>query len=142
MSNRKLTASVAALGAIALVVAGNVATARPAAARNTTFTSAHASMRPPVAAFRHHHGRRDGVFWPGGYYDPSYSEPLVDAAAPPTSGDVHYTYTYDVPWDWVHRLPPQVAPSDHPYVPSCPTETVTVTGRNGQEQTVNVTRCY
>ena len=60
---------------------------------------------------------------------------------PPQSGDVHYTTTYDVPWDWAHRFPPAVAPSDRPYVPSCPTETVTVPGRNGQ-QTVNVTRCF
>jgi hypothetical protein len=134
-----LTVAVAALGAAVLMLTVHAATARPAAARSATFTSAHASIRPPAAVFRHHHGRRDGVFWPGGYYDPSYGEPLVDAAP---SGDVHYTYTYDVPWDWVHRFPPQVAPSDHPYVPSCPTETVTVTGRNGQEQTVNVTRCY
>ena len=66
---------------------------------------------------------------------------MVDAA-PPMSGDVHYTNTYDVPWDWAHRLPPMVAPSERPYLPSCPTETVTVTGRGGQEQTVNVMRCF
>jgi len=53
-----------------------------------------------------------------------------------------YTYTYDVPWDWTHRFPPNVVPSDRPYVPSCPTEQVTVPGRGGAEHTVNITRCY
>jgi hypothetical protein len=62
--------------------------------------------------------------------------------AQPASGDVHYTYTYDVPWDWAHRFPPAVAPSDRPYVSSCPTETVTLAGRGGAEKTINVIRCY
>jgi len=62
--------------------------------------------------------------------------------AQPTSGDIHYTQTYDVPWDWAHRFPPAVAPSDRPYVSSCSAETLKVPGRYGIEQTVNVTRCY
>jgi len=85
-----------------------------------------------------------GAFWPadeGFYYGPSNGEPIGDGAQP-TSGDVHYTYTYDVPWDWAHRYPPAVTPSDRPYVPSCPSEAVTVPGRDGREQTVNVMRCY
>ena len=63
-------------------------------------------------------------------------------AVPPASNDVHYTYKYDVPWDWAHRYPPNVVPSDRPYVSSCPTEIVKVPDNNGQEQTVNITRCY
>jgi hypothetical protein len=58
------------------------------------------------------------------------------------SGDIRYTYSYDVPWDWAHRFPPAVAPSDRPYVSNCPVESVTVPGRGGQERTVNVMRCY
>jgi hypothetical protein len=82
------------------------------------------------------------VFWPGGdYYGPSEGEPPADVTQPNT-GDAHYTYTYDVPWDWAHRYPPAVAPSDRPYVSSCPTETVKVRGHSGEEQTVNVMRCY
>ena len=57
------------------------------------------------------------------------------------TGDIRYTYTQDVPWDWPHRFPPMVAPSDRPYVQSCAAETVTVPGRNG-ERTVNIMRCY
>ena len=69
--------------------------------------------------------------------------PLLDAPQPqPASNDVRYTYTYDVPWDWAHRYPPNVTPSERPYVPGCGNETVTVPGRGGREQTINVTRCY
>jgi hypothetical protein len=99
--------------------------------------------RPP---FLHHHRRGFvGGFWPGGtYYDGGapYGEPLAGAGLPLTN-DVNYTYTtkQDIPWDWAHRFPPMVAPSDRPYVSTCSTEAVTVPGRSG-EQTVNVMRCY
>jgi len=66
----------------------------------------------------------------------------VTGVTPPASSDVHYTYTYEAPWDWAHRNPPNVAPSDRPYVPGCTSEPVKVPGRNGGEQVVNVTRCY
>ena len=92
------------------------------------------------------HGRRGfvGGLWPAGgyYYGAPYGEPLADMSAP-LSNDVNYTYTYkqDVPWDWAHRFPPNVTPSDRPYVPGCSSEPVTVPGRSG-DQTVNVIRCY
>jgi len=60
----------------------------------------------------------------------------------PLPGDIRNTNAYDIPWDWAHRYPPAVAPSDRPYVPSCPAETVKVPGHDGNEQTVNITRCY
>lgn len=86
-----------------------------------------------------------GVVWPDFGDDFSYGplngEPMVDVTQP-ASGDVRYTTMYDFPWDWAHRFPPAVTPSDRPYVPSCPTENVTVPGHNGQEQTVSVTRCF
>jgi hypothetical protein len=94
--------------------------------------------------FRHHPRIHGGVFWPttgGFYFDPPNGEPMFDAA-PAASNDVRYTYTYDVPWDWAHRYPPAVVPSDRPYVSSCGAETVTVPGRGGGEQTVNVMRSY
>jgi hypothetical protein len=55
---------------------------------------------------------------------------------------MRYTYTYDVPWDWAHRYPPAVLPSERAYVPECPQQTVTVLGKGGREQTVNIIRCY
>ena len=109
-------------------------------------------VRPgvPIKPFMHHHGRGfGGGFWPGGgfyygdgsYGDASYGGPLAGAGLPMTN-DVTYTYKQDVPWDWAHRLPPNVTPSDRPYVSSCTNEPVTVPGRYGGEQTVNVMRCY
>jgi len=78
----------------------------------------------------------------GDYYGgPSNVEPMVDATQP-TPGDIQYTNTYGVPWDWAHRFPPVVAPSERPYVSSCTTQAVTVAGHDGKEQTVNVTRCF
>ena len=46
-------------------------------------------------------------------------EPLVDVPPPP-SGDNRYTYTYDVTWDWAHRYPPDVTPSERPYARAAP----------------------
>ena len=88
--------------------------------------------------------RRMGVdaFWPAvgdPFFGPSNGEPMVDVMQP-GSGDIRSAY--DVPWDWAHRYPPAVMPSHRPYVPSCPSETVTVPGRHGEPQTVNVMRCY
>jgi hypothetical protein len=143
MTYRTYGALIASLGAAALIMATTATFAGPAVARGGGLSAPRSMSHPPGQSFRHHGGRNrlDG-FWPGdGFYDqPSYGEPL--AAVTPPSGDIHTTYTYDVPWDWAHRYPPAVVPSDHPYVTSCPAESVTVPGRNGAEQTINVMRCY
>ena len=148
MTYRKLGALVA-VGAIALVFATNETVARGAVAAGPPAGFAHVRPVPHVHhglhAFRHHgrFGRFNdgGFFWPGsddasGAYAPS-GEPVT--AAPLTGpNEVRYTTTYDVPWDWAHRFPPNVTPSDKPYVPSCPVESVDV----GGGKTVNVFRCY
>jgi hypothetical protein len=137
-------AFVASLSVLALMVATNETFARSGTAVRGGFTPAHAMAHPSVGqSLRHFRRRNAALVWASG--DPFYGSGYGDAGADvtqPTSGDVHYTTTYDVPWDWAHRFPPMVSPSDRPYVPSCPTEAVTVTGRNGKEQTVNVTRCF
>ncbi|HLZ03926.1 MAG TPA: hypothetical protein VKR55_17505 [Bradyrhizobium sp.] len=139
MTSRLYGALVASLG-LALVLATNEASAAPRGV-----ASAHPMFRPLNAhAFRHHRGR-NFLFWPGidgTYYGPDGTPQAEAYALPPTSSDVHYTYTYDVPWDWAHRFPPNVVPSDRPYVSSCTAEIVTVPGHDGGRQTVNVTRCY
>lgn len=93
----------------------------------------------------HHRRGFVGGPWPvagGYYYGAPYSEPLAGSSLPPSNDvNINYTYKQDVPWDWAHRYPPAVAPSDRPYVPGCSSEPVTVSG-NGGEQTVNVIRCY
>ncbi|WP_407181231.1 hypothetical protein [Bradyrhizobium sp. STM 3562] len=144
MTHRIYGTLVASVSAAVLMLAADEALARSGAAPRAGFVSPHAISRPAVARALRHHRRFDGgFFWPGDvYYGPSYGEPLADIPPPSVSNDVHYTYTYDVPWDWAHRYPPLVAPSDRPYVPSCPAEAVKVPGRNGEEQTVNVIRCY
>ena len=104
--------------------------------------SSHLISRAPFVG--HHRRHHPGPFRPaaaGFSYGASTGEPASDPA-PPIPGDIRYTYSYDVPWDWAHRFPPMVAPSDRPYVPSCPSETVTVPGHNGQDRTINIMRCY
>ncbi|MGY0573384.1 hypothetical protein ACTGJ9_021750 [Bradyrhizobium sp. RDM12] len=146
MSNGALLAS---LSAAALLLASSDSFARPGGAAPHGMVSAaapSAAIRPPIAPGARFRGRNNSfVYWPGGggFFNDgaSYSEPFADAGQP-VSSDVRYTYTYDVPWDWAHRFPPNVVPSDRPYVPSCPTESVTVPGRGGGEHTVNIMRCY
>jgi hypothetical protein len=147
-------ALVASVGAVALLLAANEAFAGSGGVSPAGVAPAHSPghsvSRPFVRhSFRHHpfrhHRRNDvGVFWPGdsGFYNGPNGEPGTDAVPPAASNDVRYTYSYDVPWDWAHRFPPNVAPSDRPYVSSCPAESVTVPGRGGTEHTVNVIRCY
>jgi hypothetical protein len=142
MTYRTLAATVAA-GVIALAFATNETVAQPgvvAAAPRPAVTP----IRPvphAARAFRHRNRFNGGFFWPG-YGDDAYGayaptgEPVTSPLAGPN--DVRYTTTYDVPWDWVHRFPPNVTPSDRPYVPGCDSETVDV----GDGKTVNVIRCY
>ena len=144
MAYRIYWALIACISAAALMQATNETFARSGVAPGR-FSSArpipHASAVP---SFRHHPRHNIGTYWPGAggyYYGPSNDEALVDVTQPMLR-DVRYTYTYDVPWDWAHRYPPNVAPSDRPYVSSCSSEAVTVRGRNGGEQTINITRCY
>ena len=144
MAYRLYGALIASLGAVALLLAANAASARPGTVHGAGFAPTHSISRPHLAqSLRHHRRNHVGTFWPGvgGFYYGPDGEPMVDAT-PPASGDVHYTYTQDVPWDWAHRYPPAVAPSDRPYVSSCPAESVTVPGRDGKDQVINITRCY
>lgn len=145
MMSRSYGALFASLSAAALLLASSDSFARPGgtAAHGLAAAPSGAVVRPPGARFR---GRNaPWVYWPGGggfyYGGGNDNQPFVDIGQPVTN-DVRYTYTYDVPWDWTHRFPPNVVPSDRPYVPSCPTEQVTVPGRGGGEHTVNIMRCY
>lgn len=142
MTHKMYGAFIASLSAVTLIFAANETFARSGPAPHGGFTSTHSHLS--VARSLRHHRRNDaGLFWSavGGFYGPSIGEPTADGTQPP-SGDIHYTQTYDVPWDWAHRYPPVATPSGRPYVPSCPTEAVTVTGRHGEEQSINITRCY
>jgi hypothetical protein len=140
-------AFIASLSVAALMLATNETFARSGAAFRGGVAPHSISRFHSSAAqlFRHHRRNNNvGVFWPGvgdDFYGSSYGEPIAGVAQP-ASGDIRYTQTYDVPWDWAHRFPPAVTLSEHPYVPSCPAEAVTVRGHDGQEQTVSIMRCY
>jgi hypothetical protein len=144
MAYRMYGAFIAPLSVAVLILAANDSFARSAqAGPRVGVASTHSLPRAPGVG--HHRRGHPGAFWPGGYaYGPSsYDEPPMAADVNQTiKGDIRYTYTQDVPWDWVHRFPPMVAPSDRPYVQSCNSEAVTVPGRNGTERTVNIMRCY
>src|SRR5437660_7679979 len=152
MMSRPYGALLASLSAAALLLASSDSIARPGGAPHGVLAAAAptAAARPPIAPGARFRGRNNGfnnpwVYWPGGggfvYDGATYSDPFANAGQP-VSNEVRYTYTYDVPWDWAHRFPPNVVPSDRPYVPGCPTEQVTVPGRGGGEHTVNIMRCY
>jgi hypothetical protein len=145
MTYRMFGTVIASLGAIALMLAANETFAASGIGHRGGFASTHSiSHRSVAQSLRRFQRRNAAILWPAegdDFYGSSYGEPGANVAQP-TSGDIHYTNTYDVPWDWAHRFPPNVAPSDRPYVPSCPTEAVTVPGRDGKEQTVSVTRCF
>jgi hypothetical protein len=138
---------IASLSAVSLILAANETFARTGTAPGGGAALAHPVLRPLVARSLHHHrGNNLGAFWPGAddqSYAPSNVEPNMGVAAP-VSGEMHYTYTDDVPWDAVHRFPPAVTPSARPYVQECTAETVTVPRHGGAEQTasVNIMRCY
>jgi hypothetical protein len=144
MTYRMYGALTASLGVIALILAGNETFARSGGGHGGGFAAAHAGHHSVARSLGHRRGRNIGGFWPGGgfYDDGSSNGQAVTDVPQPSSGDTHYTYTYDVPWDWAHRYPPNVIPSDRPYVSSCTPEAVTVPGAGGSEHTVNITRCY
>src|ERR1700750_2950694 len=150
MTYRVTGALIASLSAVALLLSANHTFARSGGAPHGLLAApAPATARAPIAsAPRFRNARNPVVYWPGGggffyngYGGPSGADSYAGVAQP-LSNDVRYTYTYDVPWDWAHRYPPNVVPSDRPYVQSCPTEQVTVPGRGGGEHTVNIMRCY
>src|SRR6266700_702869 len=101
MTSKKYVALTASLSVVALVFAANETFAGTAAVSRGGVTSTHSFSRPSIAQPFRHHRRNDlgGVFWPGGdfSYGPN-GEPVGDVGQP-ASGDVHYTYTHDVPWD-------------------------------------------
>jgi hypothetical protein len=140
MSNR-FGVLLASVSAVVLMLA-----ASEAIAKSGGWTRGGAFAARPFVAQRNQF-RNSGTLWPT-YPDSGFgssagnAEPVQGIPAQPTSTDIHYTQTYDVPWDWAHRFPPNVTPSDRPYVSSCPVETVTFHGRDGGDKSVNVMRCY
>ena len=146
MAYKMYGALIASLGVAAVILAPNATFADPVTTVAGGSVAANPAFRPSGRPLQRHRGHNARAFWPGSagyFYEPPYAEPGAEIV-PPASGDVRYTYTYDVPWDWSHRYPPAVAPSDRPYVQECTKQTVKVPRREGSEETVgvNITRCY
>src|SRR3974390_1654784 len=102
MTYRKLGALVA-VGAIALAFATNETIARTGGAA-VAGAPRITTVRPTphvLHGFRHHGRFNGGFFWPG--YGDTYgtASPTGEPITAPLAGpnNVHYTYTYDVPWD-------------------------------------------
>jgi hypothetical protein len=145
------TALLASLG-VALTLAPSESFGQSGAALGGRYASTHSAPRPSVTRSRVHasfssrrdHGQRNTgwALWgtTGGFYgisqslQPSDAEPNVDVAR---SISEHVTYTYDVPWDAVHRYPPVVR-----YASGCRSQTVTVPRGGGKKQSINIVRCY
>jgi hypothetical protein len=142
MTYRIYGAFIASLGAATLLLASPTFAAS-GAAQGARMAPKHPTFRSAYARPNLHPRRFRGAgFWgaDGDYYGASDGEPIGNV--PPASADIHHTYTYDVPWDWAHRYPPAVAPSDRAYVTECPAQTVIVPGASGEEHAVNIVRCY
>lgn len=149
MTNRMYAAVIVSVSAVALVCAVDKTFAgAPHAGVSSAHPHSHFRSHAPFA--RHFRHRRfdnnnnfiGGVFWPdSGFSGAPTGGPGLDLTQP-IPNDIRNTNAFDIPWDWAHRYPPMVAPSDKPYVTTCPTETVTVPGRFGGDQTINITRCY
>jgi hypothetical protein len=145
------TALLASLG-VALTLAPGDPFGQSGAVLGETSASTHSAFRPSAVRSRVHssfsskrdHGQRNTgwALWgtSGGFYginqspQPSDVEPNVDVAR---SLSEHVTYTYDVPWDAVHRYPPVVR-----YASGCRSQTVTVPRGDGKKQSINIVRCY
>ena len=136
---------------LSVALASNQAFGGSGAAHGGVSASAHSGFHPSVVRLPHrHNGRNFGTFFPvvgDSFLGSSNGEPNLGVPQP-MSGDITYTYKYDVPWDWAHRFPPGFfadppKPPSPPvaYVPGCPAQTVTVLGADGKDQTVTMVRC-
>ena len=144
MAYRFYGALISSVSVVALTFTATETFARSGAASGVAVGAgrgfAHHSGAPSL---RHHRATRGFLPAVGGYYyDPSNGAAAPDVVQQPASADAHYTYTYDVPWDWAHRYPPAVTPSERAYVSQCPEQTVTVRGKGGDEHSINIMRCY
>ena len=97
----------------------------PRAAHGVVSPSMHSTLRSSVARLPNRlHRRNEGNFFPatgGFFWDSEPGEGVTPPVSGPVSGDINYTYKYDVPWDWAHRYPPGFFGSPPaPLSPRCP----------------------
>jgi hypothetical protein len=133
---------IASVGAIVLTVSANETFAASRGGGTSAHSTSHRLAAHRFAAHRFHHRSQGAIVWPSddGYFYGPTGDAGFDGA--PLTGEVRNSNASDIPWDWAHRYPPTVMPSDRPYVSSCGTESVTVPDGRGGTGQVNVIRCY
>ena len=137
MKSKMYAAVIASLGAVALLgPAGETFAASGASSHHSS------SHRSAAHFFRHHRRTQAAVVFgdDGSFFGPTGQAVFDGPQGVP--GGVASSNTNDIPWDWAHRYPPIVAPSQRPYVSSCAAETVTVPDGRGGNGQVNIMRCY
>ena len=133
---------IASVGAIVLTVSANETFAASRGGGTSVHSTSHRLAAHRLAAHRFHHRSQGAIVWPSddGYFYGPTGDAGFDGA--PLTGEVRNSNASDIPWDWAHRYPPAVMPSDRPYVSSCGAESVTVPDGRGGTGQVNVIRCY
>jgi hypothetical protein len=146
MSIKMYGALIASLCAVSLICAPDASfAAGPHGGSSSARSHSHSRFHSPFARHRNRIDNGFVAFFPDdNYYGDYYNQPPGGPAGltQPIPNDVGNANANEIPWDWAHRYPPLVVPSDKPYVASCPTETIKVPGHFGQEQSINITRCY
>jgi hypothetical protein len=141
MKSRMYAVLFASLGAMALTLAGDESLAGSKAGSRAGIGSTSHRLGAHMSRF---HRRALAAFvWPGdeGFGFGPNGGPIFDGTSQ-VPADVRNSNANDIPWDWIHRYPPMVAPSARPYVSSCGAETVTVPDGHGGNGQVNIFRCY
>ena len=120
-------------------LSGQSASTRSASHPSALRTGVHANF----SSHRDHRQRNAGwALWStaGSFYGinqgvlPSDVERSADITR---SMSDHVTYTYDVPWDAVHRYP-----RVYEYASGCRSQNVMVPRGDGKRQSVSIVRCY
>jgi hypothetical protein len=143
MKSRMYGVLTASVGAMVLMLAANEAFA---ASRAAFHGGSHLTSHRLAGHFRHHRGQQQqgAYIWPGDVDDYGYGpagEPVLSGTQP-LPADIGNSNASDIPWDWAHRYPPLVMPSNRPYVSTCGSETMTVPNEHGGTGQVNIIRCY
>ena len=143
MLTNKIRAVQIAAFAAALAAAASLSFIAP---ERASAAPAHAGSSHPGGGHGHHalvrsRGLRNagwGLWGNGAVVYAAPQSPAIEPVAGVGALSQHVTYTYDVPWDAVHRYPPAA----YEYGQGCHTQHQTVPKSGGGKQSVNIIRCY
>jgi len=141
-TNTMRAALIAALAAVLCAVAGAAVAAGSGAPGAAVSGAMHRGGDGHGGRHAIARGLRNAGWGLWGYGPTLYGAPQPAGIAPVADATLteHVTYTYDVPWDAVHRYPRPLQP--YAAAPGCHDEQQTVPRHGGGKQTVNIVRCY